>query len=80
MRIKLNRFYSGQKIIGLPPGEYEASDERLNGLAAYLVSIEVADWVDTAPLVTKQVTLEEVTALTEDKPVKRSKAKVSDGN
>lgn len=79
MRIKLNRFYSSREIFGLPPGEYEASDERLCGKAAYLVDMEIAVWVDTTPLAIKQVTVEEVTAQAAA-PVKKSKAKVNDGN
>lgn len=80
MRIKLNRFYSSRLVLNLPPGEYEASDERLNGQAGYLVSIEVAEWVDTEPVVIKQLTSADVTALAEDKPVRRSKAKANNGD
>lgn len=79
MRIKLKRFYSNKRIVGLPPGEYEASDPRLCGEAAYLVGIEVAVWVDATPLAIKQVTVEEVETLAAA-PVKGKKAKVSDGN
>lgn len=73
MRIQLNRNYSGPKITELAAGIYDEHDERLNGRAAYLVGIEVAVWVDEPEAAA-------IVQAVEDKPVKRSKAKVSDGN
>lgn len=80
MRIRLNRFYSSAKVSSIPPGEYEASDPRLNGQAAYLVGIEVAEWVDSVPLATKQLSGDEVEALAESDAKPRKRKAVSDGN
>lgn len=42
MRIKLHDHYQNANGVRLAPGEYDSTDERLQGLAGYLVATEHA--------------------------------------
>ena len=70
MKIRLTQDYQDIKA-----GDYDRLDPRLSGLVSYLLRTGLAEILKDAPLVTKQVSVEEVIALADaDKPVSKKKA------
>jgi hypothetical protein len=68
MRIRLSGYYSGVPSMHrtIPPGEYDRTDERLLGLADYLLQTGQAERLEDEDSV-EDMTLKELKALAEER-------------